>query len=86
LIDAWGTHSVVRGETEIPAGQLQVGDVTVTLFPVHPERPKPPLEDGADGATEAGGEGAAEGATEGAGAAEGTPGASARRGSSVRDR
>jgi hypothetical protein len=33
LIDPWGMHRQVRGETEIPAGQVIVGDVTITLYP-----------------------------------------------------
>jgi hypothetical protein len=35
LIDPWGMHRQVRGETEIPAGQVVVGDVTITLYPDH---------------------------------------------------
>ena len=33
LIDPWGMHRQVRGETEIPAGQVVVGDVVITLYP-----------------------------------------------------
>lgn len=34
LVDALGLHRLVRGETEIEAGQLAVGDVTITLYPM----------------------------------------------------
>ena len=33
LIDPWGTNRPVRGEIAVPAGQLVMGGVTVTLFP-----------------------------------------------------
>jgi hypothetical protein len=35
LIDPWGTNRPVRGEIAVPAGQLVMGGVTVTLFPTH---------------------------------------------------
>jgi hypothetical protein len=33
LIDPWGMHRQVRGEIEVPAGQVMVGDVLITLYP-----------------------------------------------------
>jgi hypothetical protein len=33
LIDPWGMNRLVRGEMEIPCGQLVIGDVLITLYP-----------------------------------------------------
>jgi hypothetical protein len=36
LVDPWGMHRQIRGETEVAAGQVLVGDVVITLHPSHP--------------------------------------------------
>jgi hypothetical protein len=35
LVDQWGMNRLVRGEIEVASGQLAVGDVLITLYPIH---------------------------------------------------
>ncbi len=65
LVDAWGAQSLIRGEVEIPAGQLQVGNVVVTMFPVQPEKPEPPPAEDGDSALAAGSDGESSGGKSG---------------------